>query len=153
VVHAIAAPKTTFRVFLSINGAIFINWLPPGEKINSANSCEKMLRSLSEILHSRRAAPSARPILHFGNGARHRSAVTEKCFENCEFRHARQPPHSADISRCNFSIRDLKTKVQGEEFEMMEELQGQDEKLLGEVTSDTMRRVYEHWIERLNQVI
>jgi hypothetical protein len=35
----------------------------------------------------------------------------------------------------------------------MEEQQGQVEELIDQVTSDTMRRVYEYWIERLNQVI
>jgi hypothetical protein len=35
----------------------------------------------------------------------------------------------------------------------MEELQGQVDELLGWVTSAIMRPGYEHWIERLNQVV
>jgi phage-related protein len=35
----------------------------------------------------------------------------------------------------------------------MEEVQRQVNELLGWVTSDIMRPVYEHWIERLNQVV
>jgi hypothetical protein len=65
-----------------------------------------------------------------------------------------QRPDSPDISRFDFFLfGDLKAKLKGEELETMSELQGQAEELHGQVTSDTMRRVYEHWIERLNQVI
>jgi hypothetical protein len=62
--------------------------------------------------------------------------------------------YSRDISPCDvFLFSDLKTKLKGEDFEMMEEMQEQAEELLGLVTSDTMRRGYPHWIEKLNKVI
>jgi hypothetical protein len=44
-------------------------------------------------------------------------------------------------------------KLKGEEFEKLEELQPTVEEPLGEITPELMKRVYEHWIERLNQVI
>jgi hypothetical protein len=34
-------PKTMPTVFLSIGGAILINWLTPGEKFNNGQFCEK----------------------------------------------------------------------------------------------------------------
>jgi hypothetical protein len=71
VVHMITAAQTMLTVFLSINSAIFINSLPPGEKFNSGHFCEKMLEPPSEIVHSRYAAYSARPILHFDNATPH----------------------------------------------------------------------------------
>jgi hypothetical protein len=35
----------------------------------------------------------------------------------------------------------------------MEELQARAEELLGKLTPETIQRVYEHWIERLQDVI
>jgi hypothetical protein len=111
-------------VFLSINSAIIINWLSPEEKFSSHYFCEKRLEVLSEILHSRCAARSARPTLHFDNAAPHRSAATDNCFESCQFRHAPQHPYNPDISLYDFFLfGELKTKLKDEEFETMEQLQ------------------------------
>jgi hypothetical protein len=44
-------------------------------------------------------------------------------------------------------------KLRGEEFERLEEWQERVEELLGLMNSELMERVYEHWIERLNQLI
>jgi hypothetical protein len=44
-------------------------------------------------------------------------------------------------------------KLKGEEFETLEELQERIEELLRLINSELMERVYEHRIERLNQVI
>jgi hypothetical protein len=51
-----AAPKIMLTVFLSIDSAILINWLTPGEKFNDGYFCEKRLEPLSEILDAARAA-------------------------------------------------------------------------------------------------
>jgi hypothetical protein len=92
--------------------------------------------------------------VHFDNVPPHRAAASESCFQRARFRHAPQPPYSHDISPCDFFLfGDLTTKLRGQEFETMEDLQGQVEKLFAEVTPDLIQRVYEHWIERLNQVI
>jgi hypothetical protein len=45
VARTIAAPKPILTVFLSIDGAILINWLTPGEKFNSGWFCEKNARA------------------------------------------------------------------------------------------------------------
>jgi hypothetical protein len=44
-------------------------------------------------------------------------------------------------------------KLKGEQLESMEALQDRVNELVGQVTSETMRRIYEHWIGRSNQVI
>jgi hypothetical protein len=44
-------------------------------------------------------------------------------------------------------------KLKGEEFETLEGLQERVEELLGLINSELIERVYEHWIERLNQLI
>jgi hypothetical protein len=99
---------------------------PAREKFSNGHFCEKW--PLFEILNNRCAARSARPTLHFNNTAPHRSAVTEKCIESCQFRHAPQPPYSPDINSCDFFLfGDLKTKLKDEEFNTMEELQGEVE--------------------------
>jgi histone-lysine N-methyltransferase SETMAR len=125
-------------VFLSVNGAILINWLPLEEKVDCGYFCEKILKPLSEIVHNRRPVHSARVILHFDNATLHRPAVTGNCFESCQSRQAPQPPYSPDSSPCDFFLfDDLKTKLKGEEFETMEEPQAQVEELLSQGTSDT----------------
>jgi hypothetical protein len=46
-----AAHKTILTGLLSINGAIFINWLHAGEKSNGGDFPVKTLEPPSEILH------------------------------------------------------------------------------------------------------
>jgi hypothetical protein len=74
-----SGPKTMLTVFLSIDGAILINWLIPVEKFNSGCFCE-ILEPLSEVLRSARGAGSLKPIVHFENATPHRSAATEIAF-------------------------------------------------------------------------
>jgi hypothetical protein len=104
------------------------------------------------MLHSERATGSPRPVLLFDNAAPRGSAVPENCFESCQFRHAPQPPYSHEIGPCGFFLfSNLETKLNGEQFNAMEELQRRVDELLGQVVADTMRRVFERWIQRLNQ--
>jgi hypothetical protein len=141
-------------VFLSVRGAAWITWLPPQAKFNSTNFCQNVLEPFAHILHSGRNTHSGRPIVRFDHATPHRSARRENCFEACGFRHAPQPPSSPDISPCDFFLfGDLKMKLKGEEFEILEELQERVEELLGLINSELMERVSEHWIERLNQLI
>jgi hypothetical protein len=92
--------------------------------------------------------------VHFDNATPHRSARDENCFEACGFRHAPQPSYSPDISPCDFfRFGDLKMKLKGDESETLEELQERVEELLCLINSEFMERMYEHWIERLNQLI
>jgi hypothetical protein len=152
--RTIATPKKMLTVFLGVDGVVFTGWLPDGERFNSDYFCIHVLQPLAEILYRGRDAHSAKPIVHFDNATLHRAARTEQCFVDSKFRHAPRPPYSPDISPCDFFLfEDLKTKLRGEEFEGMDALQARVEELLGQVTPDLMRRVYEHWIERLEQVI
>jgi hypothetical protein len=113
-----------------------------------------LLQSLAQILHSRRNIHSARPIAHFDNATHSRSARTENCFEGCRFRHAFQPPDSSDVSPCDFSLfGDLRTKLKGEEFEMLKELQERLKERVGRITAELTEWIYENSIERLTQII
>jgi hypothetical protein len=47
----------------------------------------------------------------------------------------------------------MKMKLKGEKFETLEELQERVDDLHGLINSESMERVYKHWIERLNQLI
>jgi hypothetical protein len=38
-------------VFVSVHGAVFINWLPPRERFNSGYFSQQILQRLSQILH------------------------------------------------------------------------------------------------------
>jgi hypothetical protein len=141
-------------MFLSVRGVVFINWLPSGGKFTSSYVCTEVLEPLAQILHHWAIIHSARPIVHFDNATPHRAAASESCFQRSRFRHAPQPPYSPDISPCDFFLfGDLKTRLTGQEFERMEELQQRVDGLLAEVAPDLMQRVYENWIERLNQVV
>jgi hypothetical protein len=127
---------------------------PPREKFNRDYFDQHVFEPLAQIMHSGRNMHSARPIVDFRDATLHRSARTENYFEGCRFRHAPQSPYSPDISPCDFFLfGDLKMKLKGEEFEMFEDLQQKVEELLGPIPPELMERVYEHWIERLNQVI
>jgi hypothetical protein len=153
VARTMAVTKTMVTMFLSIHGAIFIDWLPPGEKFTSGYFCEKILDPLSQVLPSGHSVGSPRSIVHFHNATPHRSAVTENCFQHCQFRRNRQSPYSLDISSYNFFLfADLKVKLKSEKLENVEELQNRVEGLLTQVTSEKMQQIREHRIGILNQV-
>jgi hypothetical protein len=143
-------------VFSSVRGAVLVNSLPPQAKCNGIYFCQNVLEPLAHVLHSERNTHSGTPMVHFDNATPHRSARCENCFGACGFRHAPQPLYSPDISPCDFFLfGDLKMKMKltGGEFETLEKLQERVEELLGLINSELMERVYEHWIERLNQLI
>jgi hypothetical protein len=149
-----ATPKTMLTVSLGAEGVVFTDWLPTGERFNSGYFCVHVLWPLAEILHRRRGMDSARRMVHFDNATPHRAAGSEQCFVDSQFRHAPQPPHSPDISPCDFFLfGDLKTKLCGEELESIDSLQRRVEELRGQITRDQKRRVYGHCIERLEQAI
>jgi hypothetical protein len=103
-VHVIAAAKAMLMVFRSIKGDILIQRLPRGERFNSGYFCEKILEPLSEILLGRRAARSARPILHFDNAARHRSVKADQRLmafpQNCNERFPLTKATAASQKHC-----------------------------------------------------
>jgi hypothetical protein len=139
VVHMIVVHKTMLTVLLSVHDTIFINGLPPEKKFIRGYFCEQMLRKLSEILHSGRTAGSSRLIVLFDHATSHRSAVTENCFHSYQFHYAPQSPYSTNITPCDFFLfGDLKTKLNGEELEIMDQLQGRVEESLGRVRPETM---------------
>jgi hypothetical protein len=141
-------------MFSSVHGAVLVNELPPGEEFNSRNFCQQMLDPLYEILHSERTTGLPKVIVPFGNATLHRSPGTENCFQRCEFPHRPQPSYHPDINSCDFFLfADLKAELRGEQLDTIEELQMRVEEVLGRVTSETMRRVDERWIQKLNQAI
>jgi hypothetical protein len=143
-----------FMVCFSICCVIFIDWLPPGEKFNNGCSFEKIFELFSQGLHSGRGAGSPRPRVDFDNAASHQPAVREIFSRIAISDTLPNLPIALIISPSDFLLfGDLKAKLKVEELESMEELQDMVKELLGEVTSETMRRVYGHWIGRLNQVI
>jgi hypothetical protein len=48
--RTIAALKTMLTAFQNIHSAIFVDWFLPGEKFNSGDFCEKILKPLSQVL-------------------------------------------------------------------------------------------------------
>jgi hypothetical protein len=90
----------------------------------------------------------------FDSATPHRLGDTDKYLQCHQFRNAPQPPYNQDISLYDlFLFGDPKTKLEGEEFDTLEELQRKVQEPLGEITQEPMQPVYEHWIVRLNQVI
>jgi hypothetical protein len=89
---------------------------------------------------------------HFDNAISHRSAATEPVF-NFANSDMLSSHLTARISvPDSFLFGHLKRKLQGEEFDTMEELQTRFDELVAQLTPETMQRAYEHWIARLQQV-
>jgi hypothetical protein len=51
-----------------------------------------------------------------------------------------------------FLLDDLKTKLKGEEFDRVEELEERVEELLGQIIPELRQRLYEHWVHKMNQL-
>jgi hypothetical protein len=53
VIRTIATPKEMLTVFLGVDGVVFTDWLPDGERFNSDYFCIHVLQPLAAILHRR----------------------------------------------------------------------------------------------------
>jgi hypothetical protein len=95
--RTIATPKKMLTVFLGLDGVVFTDWLPDGERFNSDYFCIHVLQTLAEILPRGRGAHPARPIGHCDDATPHRAARTKQCFVDSKFDHAPQPPSSLNV--------------------------------------------------------
>jgi hypothetical protein len=95
--RTIATPKKILTVFLGVDGVMFTNWFPDGERFNNDYFCIYVLQPLAEILYRGRGAHSAKPIVHFDNATRIEippESVWELAVEGILHRH--RPPSQLD---------------------------------------------------------
>jgi hypothetical protein len=143
--------KTMLIVFSSVYGAIFIDWLPPGEKFNNGQFWEhdsgRFLRSCTAddlwVLQDRQCILTI-PDLIGEPWLRTIFRVASSVMLPI------QPLHQ---SMRHLSIRWSKSETQRWRIRDYGRIVREGWRVLGRVSPETMPQVYEHWIERLDQVI
>ena len=67
---------------------------------------------------------------------------------------APQPPYSPDIAPSNFFLFGyIKSKLNGQHFDSVESLLEEVQKILSEISKETLKKVFEDCERRLNEVI
>lgn len=67
---------------------------------------------------------------------------------------APQPPYSPDIAPSDFFLfRYIKSKLNGQHFDSVKSLLKEVQEILSEISKDTLKKVFEDWERRLNEVI
>lgn len=67
---------------------------------------------------------------------------------------APHPPYSPDIAPSDFFLfRYIKSKLNGQHFDSVKSLLEEVQEILSEISKDTLKKVFEDWERRLNEVI
>lgn len=67
---------------------------------------------------------------------------------------APQPPYSPDIAPSDFFLFGyIKSKLNGKHFDSVESLIEEVQEILSEISKETLKKVFEDWERRLNEVI
>ena len=139
--------KAMMIVFYDIQGIIYINWVPEGQRVNQVYYKEvlktlhkrvrwwrpEMWKNGSQILHQNSApAHNALPVKTFL--VKHKIPVME------------HPPYSPDLAPCNFLLfPKVKSALKGTWFESVEAVKAKVMQLLNSVSENEMQHCFHEW--------
>jgi hypothetical protein len=143
--------ETMFTVFFNGTGDCKIAILPDGQKVNSADFSESVLRPLAKICHPQgRVTCERRVMLHFDNAPVHNTERVGENLASFGFRRRAHPPYSPDLAlRDFFPFNTIKQAFAGQHFATSNDLLMSVEEFLRELSADFLKTVFQEWIRRL----
>jgi transposase len=148
--HTIQDKKIMVTIAWNALGFDLVEDLPKGRRFNA-----KYYRNniLTELIRIRPRAGERNLVIHADNASLH---TAQKCRTFCAengMRLATHPPYSPDLALSDFFLFGyVKDRLQGILFASREELVAGISEVLDEIRPETLPRVFEHWIERLEWI-
>ncbi len=143
--------KTMLTLFFDCKGVVMIEFLKPGDKIDS-QTYVKTIAKLKECIRRKRPElwSEKKFILHHDNASPHTSFDTLKKFREWNIDILEHPPYSPDLAPCDFSLfPKLKKELCGRKFPTVKAVQDEARKILMSMLSDifldTMHDMVLHW--------
>jgi histone-lysine N-methyltransferase SETMAR len=148
--HMIEDHKMIVTIVWNPQGFHLINALPKGQKFNANYYIDRILQTL---LESRSTVRGPGLIIHADNASSHAARKTLKfCREN-RLEMAPHPPYSPDLAPSDFFLfGHVKHVLERIEFPLEETLLVAIQRVLSDLTGDTVRAVFAKWVEWRNWV-
>jgi histone-lysine N-methyltransferase SETMAR len=131
-------------------GSHLVDALPKGQKLNANYYIDRVLQS---FLPSRSIGRGLGLIIHAENARPHTARKTFKFWRENRLEMAPHPPYSPDLAPYDFFLFGyVKYVLDGAEFPSEETHLAAIQRVLSDLTGDTLRAIFAKWIERLNWV-
>jgi transposase len=150
----ISSPKLMLTIVWNPHGFHIIDILPKGAKFNSDYYISHILTPLAEIKESIGVESQRKLIVHADNARPHTAKKVEEVLESTGLRNASHPPYSPDLAPSDFFLFGyLKEKMKGESFTSNDELLERVIQILNDIPPETLTKVFDEWIDRLQACI
>ena len=146
--------KIMLTVFWNPSGIKVINFLPKGETFNSEYYANNIIKELSKLNGGYPDNEGRRLTVHADNARPHISKHTTNIMNIKGLKRAPHPPYSPDIAPSDFFLFGyIKNKMEGQSYESRKEVKKCITDILQQIPTDMLKRVFEEWERRLEQVI
>lgn len=150
----IGSKKYMLSVFWNPDGFLIIDILPDDFRFTSEYFINNILEKIYEATKTLREKEHRKIIIHFDNARPHTSRKVVEYMDLHSMKRAPHPAYSPDIAASDFYLFGyLKNELEGEEFETADQLFDAIQKILSEISHDTLNKVFLEWMKRLQQVI
>jgi histone-lysine N-methyltransferase SETMAR len=148
--HMIEERKMMVTIVWNPQGFHLVKTLPKGQKLNIYYYSDRILQPLLEN-HSTGRGLSL--IIHADSARPHTARKTFKFCRDNRLEMAPHPSYSPDLAPSDFFLfRHVKYVLEGAEFPSEETLLAAIQRILSDLTYDTLRTIFAKWVEWLNWV-
>lgn len=131
-----------------------IDFLPQNMKYNSSYFIDNVLQPLSQKKTTIWSLSNKRKIwLNLDNAKIHNSAISMQKTVELGFKRPPHPPYSPDLAPSDFFLFGYVTgRLRGQKFNSFDELEERIIEILHSIPSETLKRVFETWMDRCKWV-
>jgi hypothetical protein len=145
--YTIQYPKTMVIIARNSLGFHLIKALSKGMSFNAEYYRDNIV---TELLPTLPQADGRRLVLHADNARVHTARKCQACCTEIRLGSAAHPPYSPDLALSDFFLfGDLKHLLQGVIIASRKELFAAIHEIVAGIRQETLRRVFQHWMERL----
>jgi histone-lysine N-methyltransferase SETMAR len=150
----ISSTKIMIAIVWRASGILLIKMLPKGRKFKCQYMIDDILKPLCERLNVSRDPSSRKFVIHFDNAKPHNGKIVQEYFKANRLRRAPHPAFPPDVAPTNFFLLGyVKDQLQGRTFEDGESLLDAVEEIVTSIPQETLQKVYQEWLRRLEAVI
>ena len=150
----ITIKKVMVTIIWGVYGFSVIDFLQCDESYNSQYHIDNILIPLAEIKSEIWKQSDKRKIwLHLDNSMLYNSIMSMKKYDELGFKRPPHPAYSPDVAPSDFYLFGyLEQKLQGKQFNDIEGLEEELHEILGTISNDQRKAVFESWIKRCDWV-
>ena len=152
--RTIQSKKVMLTILWGLNDFYVVEALPGSQKFDSEyfSSLLEMLKK--KYYSSKKKKKIDEVYLHLDNAKVHTSMTTVAKAKELGFKILKHPSYSPDIAPSDFFLFGyIKDQLKNTKFETVDELIEEIHKILSQITYEMRKSVFEHWVERLEEVI